>query len=313
MNPKRKVKILMVTPELAERWLNANTHNRPLRNHLTDKYADSMKRGEWKLTAEPIAFCHPYTDSEGRAMKETLINGQHRLWAVVTSGMSVEMTVWWGCDPGEFDVIDQNAVRTFGDILATTRSDLADPTLVASVCSSTARYAFGFQTKNGGALRQSHIVAMLRHIEPEILAVVDYKKKLRKYASRPVVGALLLAQLVNPSMTEIIVKQLKDAVGFAERDPIRALHLYLSEQLSPTHRDSHDVQNYKTTHAICARLRGDHIRVLRITGEGLGWLRDAARQKIKPVIEQLYAGKGVPHNFYSPKLLMAETVAESTS
>jgi hypothetical protein len=310
MNHKRKVKVLLVTPEMAERWLNeCNTHNRPIRNHVVEKYAEAMKRGEWKLTSEPIAFSRPYIDAEGKSCRETLLNGQHRLWGVINSGRAVEMTVWWGCEPDEFDVIDQGATRTFGDVLATTRNDLADPTLVASICSSAARFGFGYSSHHG-ALRQAHITSMLKHLEPEIVAVVGYKKTLRKYAPRTVLGPLLMTRIVNPGMADMIVNQLKDAIGFTERDPIRALHLYLTDLLSSTSKDTPDTQCYKVCHALAARLRGDHIRVLRLTGEGIGWLRDATRSRISPVVTSLYSGK-VPHNFYNPKLMAAETEAAS--
>lgn len=305
---KRKVKIMMVTPDVAQRWLNdSNFHNRPLRNNLVERYAAAMKRGEWKLTAEPIAFCGPYNDECNEQQGVTLINGQHRLWAVCESGVSVEMTVWWGCEPDEFTVIDQNAVRTLGDVLSTTRKDLADSTLVASVCSTSARFGFGLQTNSHGTcgstkLRAAQVHEMLLAIEPEILATAEYKKKLRKMATRPVVSALLLARICNESMSDLIVRQLSDAIGFTDRDPIRALHLYICDQVTNTTRDTLDVMHYKVCHAIAARLRGDHLRQLKITPEGLAYLRDGARSKINSVVSMLHGGH-VPKNFYTPKMM----------
>jgi hypothetical protein len=308
MSSKRKVKIMLVTPDVAQRWLNeSNTHNRPLRNATVDRFAEAMKRGEWKLTAEPIAFCGPYNDECNEPQGITLINGQHRLWAIVMSQVPAEMTVWWGCEAEEFTVIDQGATRTLGDVLATTRRDLSDPTLLASVCSSIARYAFGF-TSHTGRLSPAQLGEILTALQPEILAVADYEKKLRKTAPRTVVSALFLARVVNPSMADLIVRQLSDAVGFTDRDPTRALHLYITEALTAGHRDTPDVMHYKVCHAIAARLRGEHIRLLRITGEGLAWLRDGAKPKIGALVASLHGGK-VPHNFYSPKLLMESKAA----
>lgn len=302
MSTVRKNKIVTVTPELAQRWLNCNTHNRPLRNHHVAKLASAMKAGEWILTAEPIAFSKPYTDAQGNEVRETLINGQHRLWAVIESGVSCEFTVWWGCDPEEFSVIDQGAQRTFGDVLATTRQDVADPTLVASVCSSFIHYALGLNKSAEHPLRISHIDMLLAGVPESVSAAVDYKKRLRKFAPRPVISSLMLAHIVNPSMADMIVNQLKDAVGFTERDPIRALHLYISDNLVNPNKDSSAALNYKTCHALAARMRGEHIRVLKITGEGLGWMRDGARGKIGPLVQEIF-GK-TPHNFYTPKLIM---------
>lgn len=306
---KRKCKILTVTPDVAQRWLNeCNVHNRPLRPNLVDKYAAAMKRGEWRLTAEPIAFCGPYNDECDEARGVTLINGQHRLWAVIESGVPCEMTVWWGCDSEEFNVIDQNAPRTLGDVLSTTRKDLSDPTHVASVCSTAAKFAFGLTTHSHGAcgstkLRPAQVQDMLRALEPAVVAVTDYKKRLRRTAQRPLVSALLLSQIVNPTQTALIVQQLVDAVGFTDKDPIRALHLYLTDLVSSTSKDTADVAHYKVCNAVAARLRGDHLRVLRVSGEGLGYLRDGARGSIDEVVKMLHGGR-LPQNFYSPKLLL---------
>lgn len=308
---KRKVKVVLVTPEIAERWLNTcNTHNRPIRNNVVNKYTDAMKKGDWRLTAEPIAFCYPYTDSTGKQMKETLINGQHRLWAVVNSGTSVGMTVWWGCEPNEFEVIDQGAMRTYGDVFATTRPDLGDPTIIASVCSSVLEYGIGLKN-HLRFLRQAHLTAVLNHLEPEVLAVATYKRKLRKFAPRSVVSALMMAQMTNPSMTALIVNQLQDAVGFTDKDPIRALHMYLADQLAPTARDSRDTAHYKICHAIAARLRGEHIRILRITSEGLAYLRDGSRSRCAPLLTELFGGK-VPHSYYNPKIMLNDGVLTPT-
>lgn len=308
MSSKRKHKILDVTPAMAERWLNANTHNRPLRNGHVATLAAAMKAGEWRLTAEPVAFSRPYRDASGKDCPETLINGQHRLFAIVESGVTIPMTVWWGCEPEEFEVIDTGRQRTFGDVLSTTRGDVSDHTLVASVCSSAAHFAFGHSSHSTeGNLRQSHINCILSALRPEIESVVGYKKKLRQMAPRPVLSALLLVRTINPGMADSIADQLKEAIGFTEHDPIRALHLYLTNLRLATARDSQDVTHYKVCHALAARLRGDRLKHLRITGEGLGWLRDACRDRISPIVVNIH-GK-TPHNFYSPKLLLDEGVA----
>lgn len=307
MSNVRKVKVLLVTPDMAERWLNTNTHNRPLRNHLVQKYAAAMRNGEWKLTPEPIAFSKPYRDANGNDVKETLINGQHRLWAIVESNVPVEMTVWWGCEPDEFLVIDQNAPRTFGDVLATTRGDLTDHTLIASACTSFLQYGMSMNA----SVRQPHVDFVMRNFEKEILAVVAYKKKLRKMAGRPLLSGLVFAQIVNPAMADRIVDQLKDAVGFTDRDPIRALHMFLVEQMNPSTRSTPDVVHYKTCHALASRLKGDHIKQLKIAADGLAWMRDATRDRINPLVVEVHGS--VPHNFYNPRILLRETPTASAA
>lgn len=101
--------IILVTPEIAAHWLAANTYNRPLRKSLVIDYARQMKAGEWLVTHQQIAFTGNLT-SPGR-----LIDGQHRLSAVIQSGASVRMSVAFGVEEKTFAVTDRGASRSAGD------------------------------------------------------------------------------------------------------------------------------------------------------------------------------------------------------
>jgi len=97
-----------VTPAIASAMLDLNSANRPLRSGRVALLARSMTEGRWKLTPEAISFHN----------KGGLLNGQHRLAAVVASGVTVLATLWFGCDPSEFTALDRNAVRGVSDDLA---------------------------------------------------------------------------------------------------------------------------------------------------------------------------------------------------
>jgi hypothetical protein len=66
-----------------------------------------MTDDNWQLTHMGIAF-----DRDG-----VLIDGQHRLWAVVMSGKSVEMHVWRNLSQESLLAIDNGRTRTMADIL----------------------------------------------------------------------------------------------------------------------------------------------------------------------------------------------------
>src|SRR4030095_5230551 len=79
--------IKSITPELALQWLeSSNLHNRPVRQSVVMKYARDMATGNWHLTHQGISF----TDDG------ILIDGQHRLWAVVESNHTIKMMVTRG-------------------------------------------------------------------------------------------------------------------------------------------------------------------------------------------------------------------------
>jgi len=77
-------KLQTVTPKKAAEWLEANTANRPISTSVVRGFAEAMRRGEWVVTHQGIAF-----DVNG-----VLIDGQHRLAAIVEADVAVDLTVF---------------------------------------------------------------------------------------------------------------------------------------------------------------------------------------------------------------------------
>lgn len=103
---KRDSFYMDVTPQIAERWLEErNRRNRKVRQRTVDLYARDMAKGKWEQNGVPIIF-----DKEG-----TLLDGQHRLWAIFESGMPVRMLVVTGADAGTY--IDCGINRNMSDRL----------------------------------------------------------------------------------------------------------------------------------------------------------------------------------------------------
>src|SRR3954452_22938515 len=88
--------------------LAANTSNRPLSKATVRSFAEAMRRGDWLVTHQGIAF-----DTAG-----VLVDGQHRLAAIVEADLPVELTVFTEVDPDTFDVLDTGKRRNAADVLA---------------------------------------------------------------------------------------------------------------------------------------------------------------------------------------------------
>jgi len=101
-------KIMPISPKRAEEWLGNNTANRPLRNWWVKELAERMRKGQWKLSPEPIVFTR-----DGK-----MLDGQHRSWAIIESGMTVMMSVAIVEDDSVFEVLDQGVTRSNSDILS---------------------------------------------------------------------------------------------------------------------------------------------------------------------------------------------------
>lgn len=100
--------IVVVTPELAAMMLEKNTHNRVITRSHVEQLAAQMSAETFRDTPQPISF-----DRNGR-----LLDGQHRLMAIIESGADVKLRVFFGEDPDIFSVMDTGRKRTAGDTLS---------------------------------------------------------------------------------------------------------------------------------------------------------------------------------------------------
>ena len=99
--------VVNVSPRMAEAWLEQNARNRRLRGAHMRTLAEEMRQGQWKLTHQGIAF-----GTSGR-----LLDGQHRLRAVVESGAPQPMLVFIDAPEDAFPNHDRGAMRGMSDIL----------------------------------------------------------------------------------------------------------------------------------------------------------------------------------------------------
>ncbi|WP_320055727.1 hypothetical protein [Desulfuromonas thiophila] len=125
-----KTSFVFITPQVASEMLKNNKGNRPISPARADKYVQDMRMGNWKITHQGIAF-----DSAGN-----LIDGQHRLLAIVKSGKSIMMNVSYGLDADVFDVLDTGGNRSRADVL----SIAGHPPRVARIISAAIPYCITY-------------------------------------------------------------------------------------------------------------------------------------------------------------------------
>lgn len=104
--PKITFELVKVTPELARKWLEMNTANRPPSPRLVAQIADAIKAGR-------------YTDNGVIEFGEggELYDGQTRLQAVVLAGKPVWMSVKHNVSPSARKNIDTGRARKASDWL----------------------------------------------------------------------------------------------------------------------------------------------------------------------------------------------------
>ena len=103
--------VVLITPAMASEMLSRNMKcNRPVMKSTVHSYARMMRNGNWNLTHQGIAF-----DENGN-----LIDGQHRLNAIIEANISVMMNVTYNVhrNQGETFTIDMGRKRTYANIVS---------------------------------------------------------------------------------------------------------------------------------------------------------------------------------------------------
>jgi hypothetical protein len=103
-----QTQIERITPKLAEAYLESNTANRKARSAHVARLANDMAKGRWLMNGAAIVF-----NGDG-----SLLDGQHRLMAIVDSGLAMEMLVVRGVSRLAMPTIDANVPRTAADAMA---------------------------------------------------------------------------------------------------------------------------------------------------------------------------------------------------
>lgn len=98
-----------ITPEIAREYLLHNSKNRIVKPRSVEAYARDMQRGDFRTTHQGIAF-----DTDGN-----LIDGQHRLLAIIMSNTPVTLLVTRGIpvDDGVM-ATDRGISRSIRDVMA---------------------------------------------------------------------------------------------------------------------------------------------------------------------------------------------------
>lgn len=121
----------IIGPTEAAEMLRSKGHNRRLRPAVVMRFAGAIERGEWELNGEAVKF----------SQDGVLLDGQHRLHAVIRAGKPIKTIVLRGLDPSMQDTMDTGAPRTFADSLKLQR--YANPSELAAAV----RIVWALETK----------------------------------------------------------------------------------------------------------------------------------------------------------------------
>lgn len=248
--------IVMVTPEMATRWLERNKANRPLRLHKVDQYARDMQGGKWELTGT-IEF-----DTNG-----DLIQGQHRLSAVVKSGCTVGMFVLRGISPDAQRVMDSGIARTAADNLHMDKG-IKNAVAVASIARQRVSAELNCATK---AVSNSEIAEYVeRHPDISFAASIAVKYSRGCDIAPTTVGlaAWMIADVHGWAVAEEFFYTAAEKVGLKRHDPVMAMAKFFAEARRSRKQYPLDIQLSVIIRAFNCRRAGKAMQFMRTEVNG---------------------------------------------
>jgi hypothetical protein len=213
---------VVITPDLANRWLERNDDNRAIARADVERYKRDMLGGRWHLDGSPIRL-----GPDG-----ALLDGQHRLTAVAESGVSIPMLIIRGVDPAARAAMDTGRKRTASDALV-----MAGHTH-AALLSATARLHLEAVADRVGVtgptrLEVSHdeIIAAL-DAEPDLVTAVEFVHPFARRTDCPptvVAYTYFVLRRIDPKGAAEFWLGVAEKVGLRDGDPVLALSNRLAE------------------------------------------------------------------------------------
>lgn len=199
--------VIDVGPPIAKEWLELNhERNRTVSWPRVKTISRDMKAGAWKLTHQAICF-----GGDGK-----LIDGQHRLYAVVDADVTVPMLVVRSSLSFD-DPIDRGAGRSIAFLMGTTSNVAAGLNTLRML-----EYGLKGRTQTGTTVAETKSV-LARHREP-IEALNLLHTRLRGGVS----AALVWAWPVDPRTIEQFSREIILGEMLKRGDPAYSLREWLS-------------------------------------------------------------------------------------
>lgn len=210
-----------ITPDLAQEYLKRNQNgNRTINMSNVRKYVRDMKNGRFKTTHQGIAF-----DEAGN-----LIDGQHRLTAIVQAGVPVNMMVTRNLPADTFSCIDRGYNRTFANCASISNpgDDTMSRAMRDGVMSAAVRQIATCTIKQKMAISTGEVMKLYETFAPQIESVYNIMSARRSGCHRSQVLSAAITALYSGVTTDAIEKffnvfKLADITDCASFNPNAAI------------------------------------------------------------------------------------------
>ena len=277
-----KTNIEAITPEIARKLLEGNHGNRPVRESRVVQYAQAMTEGLWKTSHQGVAI-----SPTGR-----LLDGQHRLHAIVRSGVTVTMQVSRNVPDENFRIIDGGVSRSIADRLPL----LSDPVVNKMCVSIVMAYSAAALQKGRPTADDVDEIFLKDDMDKAFTWIATHWVANRKRGvTRANVGAALAVyRHSSPGLAEKFMEQLLTGEGLSAGHPALVLReAALADRLDHSRIDVY----WKAMAAIRAHKEGRTLHALHPAGKDLlgnvyrSGIQDHKERGIKAAVTRKKKGK----------------------
>jgi len=267
-------KVESITPAIAKKLLLSNTHNRTVGIKVR-AYSLAMMRGEWKLNGEAIKI----------AADGAILDGQHRLLAIIESGVTIQTLVVRGLTNDTQETMDTGKSRSLADVLKLRgeKNCIALASIItgiirwelygakAAITDGTSK----FPVTNAQATARLDAEPSLRDLPMAIQAVSR-----RAHISSKIIGVLYYQfTKLDVDDADFFIARLTDGDALAVGNPI----LTLKRTLNDLHDNQKGTRNSVYTGALTIQAwnkfrRGEDAKILR-------WIQGGANPQKFPLPE----------------------------
>lgn len=260
--------VVTLTPELAVQMLEHNQANRPLSDTHVQRIARQIVTGKWQFNGDTIKI----------AETGDVLDGQHRLWAVIEAKKSVETIIVRGIEREAFATIDTlRKPRSGADTLA-----LSGATRYRNIMAASLTWLLRWQKgvledyrAPQNKIENSDIEeAFAAH--PGIARAVERSMVLRRLANIGIMGFLYYA-LTNrdPALAERMMNTLENPANVSINDPFFRLRAYFTA-------DHHRIKDPLETIALAIKAANAAHAKKKI--DVLSWRKQGKRAEDFPVL-----------------------------
>ena len=221
---------VMLTPEQATTLLEHNQTNRPIKDQHVKRIAGQIVSGKWRFNGDTIKI----SEDGG------ILDGQHRLWAIIEAKIAVETIIIRGIARDAFATIDTvRAPRSGGDTLS-----LLGVSRHRNIVSGAVAWYIRHKRGVLDTYRAPQNRVENSDIEDtfdrnrNIVKAVEQAMRIRRLANPSVIGFVYyVAANRNPALAARMIAVLENPAGVSVHDAFFLLRSHFTSGYDPKKRD----------------------------------------------------------------------------